>query len=380
MISAKQLTRLRNYQNYISIICFPLLFVLAANVWAGTETLDPDGDPTPNDWQLVGTTKHGALNDASDATYVWDDAPGSEKLSMDDETTIPTDAIIDSLVISIRAQKNFGAGSASMKARIFNTTSNWCDGNTITMTSTLTDYTFDAYVSPPTSAGACSGSWTKAEIDALDIQLIWISAGDDPRCVKMFATVYWTEASSCDWQDPATGTDGATWSKEDSIFLSDDQRALDNQSTQVDLEAETFSIGAPTGVTIDSIIVRVEGYGTAGAAASRKIDVALTKNGTSEVGDVVTITLDKNTDAYIEARGTTDVLWGTTWTVAEVNAATFGVFVNPNNTNTADIFIDHIQIKVCWTEAVEGGISGRRRKIIIGDNSTKNIEYARLDK
>ncbi len=379
MISAKQSTRPRNHQNYISVICFPLLFILAANVWAGTETLDPDGDPTPNDWQLVGTTKHAATSDTDDGTYIWDDSPGSEKLSMADNTTIPADAIIDSVMIHIRARKNIGISSASIKARIFNGASNYCDGNTIDMSAVLTDYVFDAYVSPPTSAGACSGTWTKTNIDNLDVQLIWVSAGDDPRVVKMYAVVHWTEAASCNWQDPATGTDGATWSKEDSIFLSDDQRALDNQSTQVDLEAETFSIGAPTGITIDSIVVRVEGYGTAGAAASRKIDVALTKNGTSEVGDVVTVTLDKNTDAYIEVRGTTDVLWGTTWTVAEVNAATFGVFVNPNNTNTADIFIDHIQIKVCWTES-SGEVKSRRRKIQMGNNNTENVAYARIDK
>ncbi|MCH9024721.1 MAG: hypothetical protein IH931_05235 [candidate division Zixibacteria bacterium] len=367
-------------QNYVSRICISLLFVLAANVWAGTETLDPDGDPTPDDWQLVNSTKHGAISDADDATYIWDDAPGSEKLSMADNTTIPSDAIIDSVMIHVRAKKNVGEGTATLKARIFNGATNYCDGNTINVLQVLQGYVFDAYVSPPTSAGACSGTWTKADIDNLDVQLIWVAAGDNPRVVKMYAVVHWTEAGSCDWQDPATGTDGATWSKEDSVFLSDDQRALDNQSTQVDLEAETFSIGAPTGVTIDSIVVRVEGNGTAGAAASRKIDVALTKNGTSEVGDVVTITLDKNTDAYIEARGTTDVLWGTTWTVAEVNATTFGVFVNPNNTNTADILVDHIQIKICWTEASEGGVSGRRRKILMGDNNTENIEHARLDK
>ena len=379
MIFEKRMTRPQNQRNDISIVCFLLLFMLTANTWAGTETLNPDGDPTPDDWQLVGTTKHAATSDADDATYIWDNAPGSEKLSMSNNTTIPSDAIIDSVMIHARARKNFGAGTGQIRARIFNGASNYCDGNTITLTASIADYVFDAYVSPPTGSGTCSGGWTRASIDSLDIQMIMVAAGDDPRVVKMYAVVHWTEAGSCDWQDAASSTDGVTWSKEDSVFLSDNQRALDDQSTQLDLEVENFTIGATTGATIDSIIVRVEGNGTAGAAASRKIDVALTKNGTSEVGDVVTITLDKNTDAYIEARGTTDVLWGTTWTVTEVNATTFGVFVNPSNTNTSDILVDHIQIKVCWTES-SGEVKSRRRKIQMGNNNTENVAYARIDK
>ncbi|MCH7689640.1 MAG: hypothetical protein IIA17_01170 [candidate division Zixibacteria bacterium] len=379
MKSVKQLARPQNHQNYISIICFPLLFMLAANVWAGTETLDPDGDPTPDDWQLVNGTKHGAVSDADDATYIWNDGPGSEKLSMADNTMIPSDAIIDSVMIHIRAQKNFGAGSATIRARIFNGTGNYCDGNTISLTATLTDYVFDAYVSPPTGPATCSGSWTRNSIDSLDVQLNWVSAGDDPRVVKMYAVVHWTEAGSCDWQDAGSSTDGATWSREDSVFLSDDQRALDDQSTQVDMEVENFTIGAPAGATIDSIVVRAEGQGAANQATRRRVNVALTKNGTSEVGDVVNITFDKDTDAYEEARGSTNVLWGTTWTVAEVNATTFGVFINPDGTTTDNILVDHVQIKVCWTES-SGEVKSRRRKIQMGNKNTEDIEYARLDK
>ena len=333
-----------------------LFFLAASTVIAGTETLDPDGDPFPDDWQLVNATKHGALNDANDATYIWDDTPGSELVSMADNTTIPSDAIIDSVMIHIRARKNFGAGSATIRARIFNGVANFCDGNNITLTSSIADYVFDAYVSPPTSAGGCSGSWTRNSIDSLDVSLILVSATDDPRVVKMYAVVHWTEAGSCDWQDATSSTDGATWSREDSVFLSDDQRALDDQSSQFDLEVENFTIDAPAGATIDSIIVRAEGQGSANAAGSRRVEVQLTKNGTSEVGDVVNITFDKNTDAYEEARGSTNFLWGVSWTVAEVNATTFGVFMNPKNGATDNILIDHVQIKVCWTEDGEAAV------------------------
>lgn len=379
MISAKQLTRLRNYQNYISIICFPLLFVLAANVWAGTETLDPDGDPTPDDWQLVNTTKHGAISDADDATYIWDDSPGSEKLSMADNTTIPSDAIIDSVMIHVRAKKNVGEGTATLKARIFNGATNYCDGNTINVLQVLQGYVFDAYVSPPTSAGVCSGTWTKADIDNLDVQLIWVAAGDNPRVVKMYAVVHWTEAGSGDPQDPATAS-GTNWTNSDSVFLSDDQRAKYANAGQNDLFATNFTIGAPTDATIDSIIVDVEGNGAGNSPGSRTIVVGLTKNGTTEAGDEVGQAMDKNTDNTYTIHGSTNALWGTTWTAAEVNSVNFGVTLNKSSTSTDEIRIDHIRTTVWWTESGEGGISGRRRKIQMGNTHTVDIEYARLDK
>ena len=379
MKSVKQLSRPRNKQNYISIICFPFLFMLAANVWAGTETLDPDGDPFPDDWQLVNTTKHGALNDADDATYIWDDTPGSELVSMADNTTIPSDAIIDSVMIHIRARKNFGAGSGTIKARLFNGSSNWCDGNTITLTASIADYVFDAYVSPPTSAGGCSGSWTRASVDSLDVSLILISATDDPRVVKMYAVVHWTEAGSCDYQDPATSS-GTNWTNPDSVFLSDDQKAKYANSGQDNMFATNFSIGAPTDATIDSIVVTVEGNGAANAPGGRAIIVGLTKDGSSEAGDEVSTNMDKNTDNTYTIHGSTNDLWNTTWTAAEVNSSNFGVTLNKSSTGTDEIRIDHIRVKICWTEAGEAGVSGRRRKIQMGNRNTEDIEYARLDK
>ena len=379
MITLISLTRPVKNQNYVSRICISLLFVLAANAWAGTETLDPDGDPTPNDWQLVGTTKHAATSDTDDGTYIWDDGPGSEKLSMADETTVPTDATIDSITIHVRARKNFGAGDARIKARIFRGAGKYCDGNTILLSSSLVDYTFDAYLSPPTAAGVCSGSWTKALVDSLDVQLIWVSAGDDPRVVKMYAVVHWTEAGSGDPQDPATAS-GTNWTNPDSVFLSDDQKAKYANAGQNNIFATDFTIGAPTDATIDSIIVDVEGNGAGNSPGSRTIVVGLTKNGTSEAGDEVSQAMDKNTDNTYTIHGSTNDLWGTTWTAAEVNSVNFGVTLNKSSTSTDEIRIDQIRTTIWWTVAGDGSVVGRRRKIQMGNTNTEVIEYARLDK
>lgn len=166
-------------------------------------------------------------------------------------------------------------------------------------------------------------------------------------------------AASGDWKSPASATNGATWTNPDSVLASDDERALDDQLSQDDIEAEDFSIGAAAGSTIDSIIIRVEGYGE-GPSARRKIDCALTKNGSSEVGDVVIIQFALAPDAYFEARGSTNDLWGTTWTAAEINATTFGVFVNPQASYVNAIYVDHIQVQVWWTE-----VSGEAGQVII---------------
>lgn len=158
-------------------------------------------------------------------------------------------------------------------------------------------------------------------------------------------------AATGDYNDPATSS-GTNWANPTNVFLDDGSRSDYNVATQDNLFVTNFTIGAASGATIDSIIVRINGHATSGPTNNRKIDVTLTKNGTSEVGDVVTVVLNKDTDADVIVRGSTDDLWGTTWTPAEINATTFGVTINKFNTNVNSIRIDHVQIKVWWTTAL----------------------------
>lgn len=153
--------------------------------------------------------------------------------------------------------------------------------------------------------------------------------------------------ASGDYNDPASAS-GVNWTGPTNVFSDDGSWAIYNKNKQRDLFATNFSIGA-TSARIDSIIVRINGHATGGVQDDRKIDVALTKNGTSEVGDVVTVLLNQDIDADAILRGSTDDLWGTSWTVAEINATTFGVTINKFNTTTNTIRIDHVQVKVWWT-------------------------------
>ena len=140
------------------------------------------------------------------------------------------------------------------------------------------------------------------------------------------------------------------------MFLDDANRATYTITSQDNLFATNFTVGAVAGSTIDSIIIRINGYGTANTKNGRKIDVALTKNGTSEVGDVVNIELPKNADGDLIFRGSTDDLWGTTWTSTEINATTFGVAINRTNTTSDSLVIDHVQITVWWSTQISGTV------------------------
>ena len=126
------------------------------------------------------------------------------------------------------------------------------------------------------------------------------------------------------------------------------------------LRATNPSMGVPAGSTIDGILVEIERYYAAGTVAD--YDVCLTKDGSTRVGD------DKSTGAQFPTSpavtsfgGATD-LWGTTWTVDEINATTFGVLYKMQATGAnADGFVDFIRITVYYT----GGLTA------IGDTVQK---------
>ena len=127
----------------------------------------------------------------------------------------------------------------------------------------------------------------------------------------MLATPVCVFAATGDYNDPATAS-GTSWSSPTNIFLDDANRTTHTLTSQENLFATNFTVGADAGTAIDSIIIRINGYGTGNGPHDRKIDVALTKNGTSEVGDVVTIILPKNAEGDVIVRGSTDDLGGTT--------------------------------------------------------------------
>ena len=145
----------------------------------------------------------------------------------------------------------------------------------------------------------------------------------------------WTTASDVGADDGAYGQiTAATFDANDVSYL---------------LRATNFSMGVTAGATIDGIVVEIERYYANGQVID--VDVNLTKNGTARVGS------DYSTGAnFVASPGSTVTFggatdkWGTTWTAAEVNTSTFGVFYKMGaSAANADGFVDFIRVTVYFT-------------------------------
>lgn len=146
---------------------------------------------------------------------------------------------------------------------------------------------------------------------------------------------------------------GTNWTNPDSLFASDDKRAShDNTSGNTDTCFITgFGFSVPTGATIDSIYLHIQGQGTASQASRRRVVVAVTKDGSTAAGDDQTLDQDQNSDTDNEVTGSTNPLWNASWSVSDVNASTFGVLMRCNTTLAGLLYEDYITLTVYYTEA-----------------------------
>lgn len=148
------------------------------------------------------------------------------------------------------------------------------------------------------------------------------------------------------------------WSNAGNAAASDDSRAIASVRSQSGashyLKATNFGFSIPSGSAIDGITVEIE----RGSDANLQVNdnaVRIVKNGS--IG-----TTDKsgsnwaNIDTYATYGGTED-LWGESWTVADINASTFGVAISA--ACGAPVFrearVDHIRISIHYTEGAGGG-------------------------
>lgn len=154
------------------------------------------------------------------------------------------------------------------------------------------------------------------------------------------------------WRNPTltTGTE-ANWATATNVFLSDDADAVFSGSAQENLHVEGFGFEIPDNAIIRGVEVSIEAQST----GSRTLQVQLTKNGTVVTGSSKTQVLTAS-DVIYRLGGATD-LWSATdgLSVAEINAATFGVFITDDTASLSDITIDHVMIRVY----IDGGIRAR---------------------
>jgi hypothetical protein len=157
---------------------------------------------------------------------------------------------------------------------------------------------------------------------------------------------------------PNSGT-GATsgspaWSNPTNVGASDDARAtcgVAASGVSGTLTVTAFGFAIPGGSTIDGITVAIERRSTTNNVIDDN-SIRLTK-ASAAVGDnkATATKWPLNTDSTATYGGVAD-LWGTTWSVAEVNDSGFGVAILADNTDagsTRSAQVDHVTITITYT-------------------------------
>lgn len=154
-----------------------------------------------------------------------------------------------------------------------------------------------------------------------------------------------------------TAATGAHWTNPSYIYSSNNAYAIYNRNAQEYLISSSYGFAIPAGSFINGIEIQIEGHGV--TAGQSNIEVALSKNKTSPIGNSVTYILKLTTDSTATFGGPSD-LWGTTWTVSEINSNNFGIMVRDKDATAGELDIDWENIKVFYTDPKD-----RRRHIAL---------------
>lgn len=144
--------------------------------------------------------------------------------------------------------------------------------------------------------------------------------------------------------NPTAAPTSTGWTTGTNALVEDGLYAVYNTTTQQPLVLTTFNLtgaGLTAGDTVTGISVSVHGL-----AASGLINVALTKTGNTTVAGTAKTATMPTADGWVTVNTTPTDLWGTTWTVAELQAANFGVIVKDNDTTASNIQIDCVRVVV----------------------------------
>lgn len=163
---------------------------------------------------------------------------------------------------------------------------------------------------------------------------------------------------------PGTMADDATvgsvsWSNPDNAKVSDNVYATVNLATGAShyLKATNFGFSIPTGATIDSILVEVEGK-TGAYSTSNSTHIQMFTGGASKGNsDTTTGAGITTTEGYKSYNAYYAGLFNTTWTPADINSSDFGAGFYMTNSIPDTMSIDHIRITVYYTEVGYGVIS-----------------------
>lgn len=160
-----------------------------------------------------------------------------------------------------------------------------------------------------------------------------------------------------------TGTSPGGWTSPSSTAANEGIYATKNITSTSDsgiLDTNTLQFTIPTGATINGIQVSVTGHCSIGGKcdlgdtnALGNIGIQLTKSVGVGTGTGKTDTTTWNSTDLTFSYGSVSDLWGTTWSVADINSSGFGVNINVENTDTITrtASVDSILVTVTFTPA-----------------------------
>lgn len=162
-----------------------------------------------------------------------------------------------------------------------------------------------------------------------------------------------TRSAGTGGNDATVGTD--PWVFPGNILASDDVYAtattlVPPMTTQY-LTGTNFGFTIPAGAIIEGILIEYEG----GRSDLSTVDnsIKIIKGGVIGGTEHSTGGSWQAADAY-RAQGSSTDLWGLTWTVADINAADFGIGISARLTSTGtNPRVDHVRITVYYTVVAE---------------------------
>ena len=157
------------------------------------------------------------------------------------------------------------------------------------------------------------------------------------------------------WKNPtATGLVYNDYTNPTNAYASDN-----NYATRLMADGSTFrqsyssfDFGIPVGATINGIEISIEGHATVQIALAYYV---YNKSGDSNKRTVTTPSYHTATNDNTIVAGGSDSLFGADWIVSDFSDANFYMYctTDPNGTDGITLSLDHIKIKVYYTEAAD---------------------------
>lgn len=149
--------------------------------------------------------------------------------------------------------------------------------------------------------------------------------------------------------DTSIGVSG--WGTPSNAASSDDSHTIASDFSGVSyyLKATNFGASVPAGATIDGILVSIERKQDSGGSFNDNEVKIVKSDGSIGSTNKADATTWPTTDTYNEYGSSSD-LWGETWSYTDINDVDFGVVLSINLDFPYIAYVDHIRIKVYYTE------------------------------